>query len=190
MSNYVDKNGMMLDAEEVEQDISSQADCVADLEQKLAASEAARKRAEQLIEHLEHWQNLAGQTYDLTNPEAQVQPVIDAMVKAEDGLNVMRRQRDTLAALVSKIGDVACGDDPKPRSVGEMLGAICELCDSHDTAAILADHVRPLVGALTKARALAQKLDYVDYGLREELKRLLDAALAPYKKGTEDAPKD
>ena len=75
-------------------------DLIRELERKLADSEVARERAETLIERLESWDDASGQTYDVTNPEAQVQPIINFKLKAEADL---ARERGRLEFLLRTI---------------------------------------------------------------------------------------
>jgi DNA repair exonuclease SbcCD ATPase subunit len=54
--------------------------------------EAAIARAERLLSHLEHWHDRAGSVYDLLNPEAQVQPIIDQLETLAEKLDLAEGQ--------------------------------------------------------------------------------------------------
>lgn len=62
---------------------------------------AAHDRLEAQLAHLESWQDSSGHFHDLLNPEAEVQPLIDALAR-------VKRERDALAAAIEKRVNCPC----------------------------------------------------------------------------------
>lgn len=77
---------------------------IAELKAKLKRAELSidnssqeRDAAIQLIDHLGSWKDKDRHCYDLTNPEAQVQPIIDKLDAAIQSLNNITHIKDELA---------------------------------------------------------------------------------------------
>jgi hypothetical protein len=63
-----------------------------------------------LVDHLGSWQDCAGNFHDLTNPEAQVQPLLDELAATKAlsvELNAAHRKFERLAAIAERLAAIA-----------------------------------------------------------------------------------